>query len=604
MDDPEEGNPGRSLPSAGAHPRDGSIDFSQYSAAQLQELQYSIDRGAFPRNFENLLAELARRALADHPQSTSVPLVSGRFTARDGLQGWLQAKSIGLPIYGSGFVEVTSAQVALHGWQRTWLGVPVQTQRSYALNTVQNVTQDGAWVRFECKRRYRRPRRIEFHADSVELADGLKASLPVTQTAAFEKQSSEVREFNHRLMAMSPSAWVTSALVLLNLAVFVAEAISARRLGGFNVQQFSDWGANFAPLTVNGQWWRLIAALFIHLNLVHVALNMWALWNVGRLTERLYGRWVFLFLYGAAGIFGGLTSIAWDPARISAGASGAIFGIFGAFLAFLAHRRTQVPAAIVRAHWVSTLAFVLFNLVNGAMQAGIDNAAHVGGLLSGFVLGWITARPLAPESRARYPLRQCLIAMGLAAAGALAMIWQVSGVEAQLTIPQQYFKAHHWYTTGEADNLRLWQELAQRAGAGSISDAELGRRFEKEILPFWQSANERLKRESKSVPVAQSSFAMLVADFVRVRAEWAHAVIDATAGDAKRAQDAMELGHQSELNLARIVRVDLRDSMDRRARAPVNGPWQTTSAASYRWAEGAASCRPSRWDCGADRTMR
>ena len=152
---------------------------------------------------------------------------------------------------------------------------------------------------------------------------------------------------------------------------------------------------------------------------------MWALWNVGSLTERLFGRGTLLFLYVAAGVLASLTSIAWDPSHSSVGASGAIFGVFGAFLAFLSRQRHQIPASIVRKHWISTSAFVLFNLVNGAIQPGIDNAAHVGGLLSGFALGFILARPLDPAIRRQFPMSQSVAAAAFVATVILAATWQV-----------------------------------------------------------------------------------------------------------------------------------------------------------------------------------
>jgi rhomboid protease GluP len=296
------------------------------------------------------------------------------------------------------------------------------------------------------------------------------------------------------LDAIGGKPFVVAAIVAINIAVYVAMAIVTKRLGQFTLPQLLAWGANFGPLTVNGQWWRVFTALFVHFNLLHLALNMWALWNVGRLSERLFGRGTLLFVYVAAGILASLSSIAWNPSLSSVGASGAIFGVFGAFLAFLSRQRRQIPSVIVRKHWISTLAFVLFNLVSGAIQPGIDNAAHVGGLLSGFVLGFILARPLDAQARKALPVKQSVGAIVFLVIAVAAALWQAQGIGSGLTIPERYFRAHTAYAQGEVQNLQLWAELATQASSGSMSDAELGQRFERDILPFL-AETERSARE-------------------------------------------------------------------------------------------------------------
>jgi Rhomboid family len=298
---------------------------------------------------------------------------------------------------------------------------------------------------------------------------------------------------------------------------------------------------------------------------------MWAFWNVGRLAERLYGKWTFLFLYLASGVLASLSSIAWNPSQVSIGASGAIFGIFGAFLAFLAHRRSEMPAAMLRAHWISTLAFVVFNLVSGVLQTGIDNAAHFGGIASGFVLGWVLARPLTVEIRSELPFKEGVTALLLCAAAVVGALWQVQGLKSQLAPNERFLRSHAWYAKGEAEDLRRWQVLASQAGAGTISDAELGRQFERDILPFWTASEKRLHDEAASIPPNQRPFASLLSQFVRLRSDWARAVIDVTKNrDANRAQDAQNLSVQTTLVQARLERMAVRSGMDHRARALSN----------------------------------
>ncbi|TLZ43444.1 MAG: rhomboid family intramembrane serine protease [Gammaproteobacteria bacterium] len=558
---------------SGANPRDGAIDFTRYSDAQLEELKYTIDPRSSPLSYAHLIAELERRR-AQATEPPSAPASSpGRFTPRDGLFGWLQAKRGRSPVYGSGSIECGPVDVALDGWRRTWLGVAHRDEVRLPLEGVRNVGVEKARLEFEYKQPYRLRKRIHFIADSEAKARELAAKLPATQTAGFQQQWSELREFKVRLAEVGGRAWVTPVLVLLNLAVFVAMAASARRLGAFDPVLLFSWGANVGTVTINGQWWRLATALFVHLSLLHLVLNLWALWNVGRLTERLYGTGVFVFLYFTSGLLGNLASIAWDPSNTSAGASSAIFGLFGAFLAFLAHRGSRVPAQVVRAHWFSTLLFVLFNLIQGTLTPHVDNAAHVGGLLGGFVLGWILVRPLEAESRQEFPFHKTVTAVFVLGVAVLVALTQVLGFGSQLTPPERYSRTHLWYLQGQEQNLRLWQELAVLATSGSISDAELGARFEREIVPFWSMADQRLKKESPSLPADQGQYAALVADFTQLRFKWAQAIVQATKNqDADAASKAIQLQKETDLGLARLERLELRASMSHRPRALADSP--------------------------------
>ena len=176
------------------------------------------------------------------------------------------------------------------------------------------------------------------------------------------------------------------------------------------------WRSNFGPATLEGQWWRLFTATFLHFGLVHLLFNMLGLWSLGSLTERLFGWRSFLIIYLASGLCASLASLWWHPLLNSAGASGAIFGVLGALLAFMVNPRTRIAPHIAKAQRNSALIFIAYNLLNGATHVGIDNAAHVGGLLAGFMLGWALALPLDTEVRATHRRRLALtavVALGL-----------------------------------------------------------------------------------------------------------------------------------------------------------------------------------------------
>ena len=159
------------------------------------------------------------------------------------------------------------------------------------------------------------------------------------------------------------------------------------------------WGSNFGPLTLGGQSWRLLSNLFIHFGVIHLAFNSLALWQLGPLAERLFGSAHFLLLYLLAGVAGSVASLLWNPLVNSAGASGAIFGLIGGLLAFLSRRNLGVPGGMLLALRRDLLTFGGFSLFYGLVQPGIDNAAHIGGLIAGFLAGLALARPTDAKSR-------------------------------------------------------------------------------------------------------------------------------------------------------------------------------------------------------------
>jgi len=139
-----------------------------------------------------------------------------------------------------------------------------------------------------------------------------------------------------------------------------------------------------------------LSCVFVHIGILHIALNMWCLWGLGRLAESIYDRWTFGAVYLITGVGASVASLAWNPLGISAGASGAIFGIAGALIASLYLGEFSLPKAVVSGLLGSVLKFAGYNLVIGLMLGHIDNAAHVGGLASGLILGALVAK-VAPQ---------------------------------------------------------------------------------------------------------------------------------------------------------------------------------------------------------------
>ena len=149
--------------------------------------------------------------------------------------------------------------------------------------------------------------------------------------------------------------------------------------------------------------------MFVHVGIIHSATNMWCLWSIGPLAERVFGRWIYLLLYIYTGVAASLLSLAsgsllflmGHPLVPSAGASGAIFGVAGALIPAFYFGKLPFPPQAVKATVRSLVIFAIINLAIGAEIPGIDNAGHIGGLVLGLILGALLSRSLtaAPEAR-------------------------------------------------------------------------------------------------------------------------------------------------------------------------------------------------------------
>ncbi len=202
-----------------------------------------------------------------------------------------------------------------------------------------------------------------------------------------------------------PAPWVkrgessislTQILFGINIAVFLAMALSSGSVADFPGETLFHFGSNFGPYTLSGDWWRLFTYIFLHGSILHIAFNMWCLWDLGALAESLYGRSTFLAIYVITGIAGGIASVGWNPGVNSVGASGAIFGLAGALIASFYLGEFSLPRVAISGTLRSLLIFAGFNIFLGGMLGGVDNACHFGGLVSGLILGALIAR-IAPN---------------------------------------------------------------------------------------------------------------------------------------------------------------------------------------------------------------
>lgn len=176
----------------------------------------------------------------------------------------------------------------------------------------------------------------------------------------------------------------TPLLVDISLVVYLLMLFNGVHFMEPSVEHLVAWGGNLRASTLDGELWRLLTCCFVHIGIVHLLLNMYALLMIGVQLEPILGSVRVLVLYVVTGIVASMTSLWWHENTVSAGASGAIFGLYGVFLALLF---TDLISKETRKQLLQSIGiFVLYNLMYG-LKGGVDNAAHIGGLISGLVLG-------------------------------------------------------------------------------------------------------------------------------------------------------------------------------------------------------------------------
>jgi membrane associated rhomboid family serine protease len=179
---------------------------------------------------------------------------------------------------------------------------------------------------------------------------------------------------------------ITVIIIALNAIVFLIMVFAGLGVVSFDSHDLLNWGANFRPKTIDGEWWRLLTSIFLHAGLMHLFANMVGLLLVAIFLEPLLGRLKYAVAYLICGLVASATSILWHPATISIGASGAIMGLYGVLLALLTTNKIHAKAK--RSILIITLPLVAINLLLGFL-GGVDNAAHIGGLLCGVLIGYV-----------------------------------------------------------------------------------------------------------------------------------------------------------------------------------------------------------------------
>jgi rhomboid protease GluP len=255
----------------------------------------------------------------------------------------------------------------------------------------------------------------------METGDRLESESQEPAISAELQARAERRFFSVLFSRATP---VTYLILVFNLVIFILISTAARGKLLDNVVWGADrvtliaFGAKLNLLIKGGDWFRFVTPIFIHIGLLHIVSNSYALWIIGPLVERLYGSARYLMIYLLSGIGGVAGSFFWNelqnhPEVPSAGASGAIFGLFGLIAVFGFKYRNELPENFRKAIGSSVVPVILINLFIGFSIPFIDNAAHIGGLIAGGVMALLVPY-LAPGSKRVSIFGLTVIALSLA----------------------------------------------------------------------------------------------------------------------------------------------------------------------------------------------
>ena len=218
---------------------------------------------------------------------------------------------------------------------------------------------------------------------------------------------------------------VTKALLVAIAIPFVIEIVVGGPQALFNPSPklLFDLGAMQPIAVAGGQFWRLFTAMFLHVGLLHVALNAYFFWLFGRVVESVFGRTWMLLIFLVSGFLASVASYAFGPVlALAVGASGAISGVFGAFLAYNYRRRHLAANA---GNLRMALTVIVLNAFIAVAYSSIDWRAHVGGLVAGFALGYLAddAVPARQRAVARFAGVATLVALGIA-----LVVWRTAEI--------------------------------------------------------------------------------------------------------------------------------------------------------------------------------
>lgn len=312
--------------------------------------------------------------------------------------------------------------------------------------------------------------------------------------------------FDDALDARTPKPIVALVIVALNVGIFICMLVSP---GSFSNQEtLIGWGGSFGPKTTNGEWWRLVTAMFVHTGLLHTLANVVGFVQVGLLAERLFGRVAIANVYVSAGLVAGVVNLLLYPVSVSAGGSASIFAVYGLFAAALMSgvafpSDLSIPPTTLLKLAPGAVFFLLYSL-----GAGFAGPAEMTGLIIGLVYGCVLIRDLSIQTP---PLRRVAITSGVVVLMTIAACIPQRGLSDVRPEIEQL-------ATVEQKTATSYDEAVRHFTNGQLTLKELVDVIDHSILPEINAAQARIKKLQR-VPYAQASLLAGANEYLSLREE-------------------------------------------------------------------------------------
>jgi rhomboid protease GluP len=345
---------------------------------------------------------------------------------------------------------------------------------------------------------------------------------------------------------------VTTALLVANVLVFVLMLLAGAGLWHTPNGVQLAWGANFGPATQDGQWWRLFTAQFVHFGVLHLGMNMAALWDVGRLVERLYGRWRFAVLYWVSGVAGqpAVAGGAGQPGRVGRGVGCHFQFVRGLAGIFMARAPPGGTGRISLDFWWGAAVYGP-DSGHGFVVPGIDNSAHGGGLLAGALLGHVLARPLTSHSTRSVRGRWLAGVLVLA-----ALAWLL----AHLPQPSYRYGEELRTRAAIADFLatdrgitQQWESLLRSGQAQGLSFEQLAGRIDDKVTHRYERSFEQLLAAQPGSAVPSASQLGVLQAYAQQRLEASRELAEGLrAHDPQKIQQALQQARKAGASVQKL----------------------------------------------------
>jgi membrane associated rhomboid family serine protease len=305
------------------------------------------------------------------------------------------------------------------------------------------------------------------------------------------------------IVRWTPVTWV---LVVVNVVLFAAMAITYGRLFRFSQDALLTWGGGLAPRVFGQQWWRAGTYMFVHSNLAHLASNLLFLLLIAPLMERLLGPFRIALVYLLAGLGGGLLMMGTYPQDVVVGASAAVYGVYGALLGCYLRGPRSIPWRLVAERDGLLLLYTVVTLLVEWLDFARQPVGHLGGFVFGLVGGFLCGYQLQPRS-----VRWRLLHLSVIVSVCVSLIGLTAGwVNRCAAKALAYYERYAAAKDRERTLLGRFNDALHQWEQGKLTSAEWKRVLDKSLIPAWEDTRSScgLKLTGKLAELEKHSFTM------------------------------------------------------------------------------------------------